>query len=204
VDRLDAEPALAQVLRRIRREPGSIRSRRLYFSAEHERHQGNVAHQTELLDKAIASDATDADVLIALYRLPNPTDVRRQQTVRQIKAAADAFHREIQEKPESPSGYNQLAWLLGNTLGETDKTLAEEAVHASLKSLELQPGAAGYIDTLARCYYAKGDYEAAVRHETEALRLDPHSGLIRRQLEEFQKALAAARKKTATNPTPKS
>jgi len=192
IDKLATEPDLLPLL-----QPtlGGIRSRMHYFQAEDQRLKGNVARQTELLDKAIAHDATDADVLTAMYRLPDQTLARRQETLRRIKAAADAFRREIRESPETVTGYNQLAWLLGNTLGETDRALADEAVTASLKSLELSPRYAGYLDTLARCYYAQGDYEAAVRHQAEAAAMEPHSGLIRRQLEQFQKALAKSKKK---------
>jgi len=187
IDQLATQPDLLPLL-----QPslGGIRSRMYYFQAEDERLKGNVAKQTELLDKAISHDATDADVLTALWRLPNQAPARKQETIRKIKAAADAFRREIRESPETVSGYNQLAWLLGNTLGETDRAMADEAVQASLKSLELAPRNAGYLDTLARCYYAQGDLEAAVRHQAEAAAMEPHSGQIRRQLEQFQKELA--------------
>ena len=49
----------------------------------------------------------------------------------------------------------------------------------------------GYLDTLAHCYYAKGDYENAVKYQTEAIKSEPHSQAISRQLEVFRKALAA-------------
>ena len=202
VDLLDKQPELNQLLQQNGSDPGTIRSRMFYFLAENERLQGNIAKQTELLDQAIAHDATDADVLAAMYRLPKQSDERRQQTIRRVKAAADAFRREIREAemrdpPFPVSGYNQIAWLLSNTLGETDTAMADEAIRASLKSLEMSPRNGGYLDTLARCYYARGDYEAAVRHQTEAAALEPHSGLIRKQLELFQKALEESKKKGA-------
>ncbi|MCE9545603.1 MAG: hypothetical protein K8T25_08810 [Planctomycetia bacterium] len=199
---IDAQPALGQLLRQGGREPGSIRSRMYYFFSEQARLDGKTARQIELLDQAIANDATDADVLIAMYRLPNQTEARRQQTIRRIKTAADIYRREIQETPDSPTGYNQLAWLLGNSLGEADKAAAAEAIKASQKSLEIKPGSAGYLDTLARCYFASGDYEAAVRNQSEAVRLEPNSGLIKRQLEKFKTALAESKKKAAEKAKP--
>ena len=60
-----------------------------------------------------------------------------------------------------------------------------------LGGLELRPETAGYLDTLGRCYYAKGDYKSAVLHQSRAAELDPHSVQIRRQLEFFQQALKA-------------
>ena len=100
------------------------------------------------------------------------------------------FRKQIRKSPNSATPLNQFAWLIGNTLGETDPQLAEEAIRYSQKSLELRPDAAGYLDTLGRCYYAKGDLENAIKYQSEAARLDPHSRLIRRQLEFFKATLA--------------
>jgi tetratricopeptide (TPR) repeat protein len=75
---------------------------------------------------------------------------------------------------------------VGNTIGDYD-----EAVKLSHLSLEMVPSSAGYLDTLGRCYYTKGDFENAVKYQTEAVKFSPYSGQIRRQLELFQKALAA-------------
>jgi tetratricopeptide (TPR) repeat protein len=79
---------------------------------------------------------------------------------------------------------NQLAWLVSNTEGDFD-----EAVRCSLRSLDLRPDAAGYYDTLGRCYYAKGDYANAVSNQSKAVEMEPHSPQIVRQLELFKKAL---------------
>ena len=60
----------------------------------------------------------------------------------------------------------------------------------SHKSLEIRPDTGGYLDTLGRCYYAKGDLENAVKYQSKAVELDPHSQQIRRQLKVFQDELA--------------
>jgi tetratricopeptide (TPR) repeat protein len=75
---------------------------------------------------------------------------------------------------------------VGNTTGDYD-----EAVRLSQRSLEIRPDYPGYLDTLGRCYYAKGDFENAIKHQSQAVKLDPHSGQIRRQLEFFKKEQAA-------------
>lgn len=85
------------------------------------------------------------------------------------------------------SAYNQFAWLVSNTEGDLD-----EALQSSLQSLELRPNTAGFLDTLGRCYFAKGDYENAVKCQARAVELEPHSGQIRRQLERFQETLDRA------------
>jgi len=76
---------------------------------------------------------------------------------------------------------------VANTEGDYD-----EALRSSQRSLELRPETAGYLDTLGRCYFAKGDYKNAVFHQSRAVELEPHSQQIRRQLELFQKALETA------------
>jgi tetratricopeptide (TPR) repeat protein len=80
---------------------------------------------------------------------------------------------------------NQYAWLIGNTRGDFD-----EAIRLSQRSLELKPETSGYMDTLAHCYAGKKDFANAVKWQTKAVKLDPHSGQIVRALERFQKALA--------------
>jgi tetratricopeptide (TPR) repeat protein len=82
-------------------------------------------------------------------------------------------------------GYNQLAWLIGNTEGDY-----QEALRCSQKSLELRPNTAAYLDTLGRCYYAVGDLDNAIKTQTQAIKLEPHSGLMQRQLKFFEKAKA--------------
>ena len=99
---------------------------------------------------------------------------------------------------------NQYAWLVSNTYGDFD-----EALRCGLKSVEiypystgkeLDPNIAGKLDTLGRCYWAKGDLEEAIKVQSKALKLDPHGGLIKRQLRFFEKELAA--KQAAEIPKP--
>ncbi|HEX4129298.1 MAG TPA: hypothetical protein VHZ24_04595 [Pirellulales bacterium] len=158
--------------------------------------QGCAAHQhgdlpaeREHLEQGLLHDPMNADILIALYRLPNVDAARRELTLRQIKHAADDFRAKIAQKPDDSQAYNQLAWLIGNTEGDY-----LEALRASQKSLELEPNNGGFLDTLGRCYYAVGDYESAVKRQTEAVALQPWSGLIRKQLGIFEAALKKSKR----------
>lgn len=178
----------AQVEERLGREPRTLKSRLLYFQARHFESQGDRKQQIESLDKAIATDPTDADVLIALYRLPEQDDARREKTRELIRKAADYYRNQIQSDPADATPYNQFAWLVGNTEGNQ-----AEALRYSQKSLELRPGAAGFLDTLARCYYASGDLKNALKHQQQAVELEPSSGAMKRQLEFFREE---AKKKT--------
>jgi Flp pilus assembly protein TadD len=174
---------------RLEREVRAVKSRQLYFEARHWQAEGNQAKQIETLDKAIAIDPTDADVLIALYRLPEQDQARRQKTREQIRSAANYYRSQIQAEPDDSTPYNQFAWLVGNTEGDQ-----AEALRYSKKSLELRPGAAGYMDTLARCYYASGDLASALKQQEQAVAAEPGSGAMKRQLELFR---AEAQKKTS-------
>jgi len=129
--------------------------------------------------------------------LTNQDDQRRKQTLALIRQAMDQFRNEIAAQPDSANPLNQFAWLVGNTVGETDTELADQAIKYSHRSLEIRPGSAGYLDTLGRCYYARGDYKNAVKIQSDAVKLDPHSGLIRRQLEMFQAALDKSEQKSS-------
>ena len=175
-----------------------------YFLAEHARLNGDRKQYVEHLKKAVGYDPTDADVLIGIYRASEKDPALRKETLDLIREAAGEFRdetieyeRQAAEAPtediraeyhrELASAHNQLAWLVSNTEGDYD-----EAVRSSQRSLELRPETAGYLDTLGRCFYAKGDYKSAVLHQSRAAELDPHSVQIRRQLEFFQQALKTA------------
>ncbi len=208
VEAFDKNPSAVQFVQQVfRREPGSVKSRMHYFYAASHARAGDTQKQREALDQAVASDPTDADVLIAMYRLPGADAEWRERTHKQIDAAVghfrdqvNAFHLQAEHAPNEQvkayweqqlaAAHNQLAWLVGNTEGDFD-----EAVRSSRTSLEIRPEAGGYYDTLARCYYAKGDFENAVESQRKAVELEPHSGQIKRQLELFEKALAESGEK---------
>jgi tetratricopeptide (TPR) repeat protein len=166
-----------------RRDIGSVKSRMHYFSAMPLR-ETDAAKHLEHLEKGIEADPTDADVLIALYRLPKADEARRKKTLKQIQDAVDLFRQQIAKEPGEANAYNQLAWLVGNTEGNY-----QEALECSLKSLELKPDTSAYLDTLGRCYYAVKDYQNALKHQRMAVERDPHSQQMRRQLAIFEKAV---------------
>jgi tetratricopeptide (TPR) repeat protein len=171
------------------RRPSEVRSRMHYFSACHWDALHDAAKHREAIDEALKADPSDVDVLIACYRLPSQTPEYHAKILDWIRKSADQSREEIASDAESPSPYNQFAWLIGNTEGDFD-----EALKCSLKALELKPDEGGFYDTLARVYYAKGDLENAVKQQTKAAELEPHSGLIRRQLEFFRKKLEEKKK----------
>ncbi|GAB5406548.1 MAG: hypothetical protein Aurels2KO_47790 [Aureliella sp.] len=83
---------------------------------------------------------------------------------------------------------NVLAWLLCCCEVEV-----EEAVQLSRRSLELAPDDPAYIDTLARCLFASGKFDAAIRTQKRAIEEAPHDRQHQQQLEMFIEARRAAK-----------
>lgn len=207
VEELDRNPMLVDFMQRMFRErdtPG-VKSRMHFFYAMDALAQNDRSELTNRLQQAIGIDPSDADVLIAMYRLPAPDDAWRRNTQRMIQEAAAEFLKEIarsergtgrnvdQRDRDDEAGIlarqcNQFAWLIGNTEGDI-----ELAIRLSLRSLELRPKASGYFDTLGRCYFAKGDVDAAIKYQLMALKMEPYSGQMRRQLQLFEQARSTAR-----------
>jgi tetratricopeptide (TPR) repeat protein len=146
---------------------------------------------------AVTEDSSDADALIAIYRIENLDPPLVEQNRKMIREAAEQFRQQMQQQPDDPTPYNQFAWLVANTEGDY-----REALRCSEKSLELvraNPALTGsessLLDTLGRCYYAVGDYENAVKAQSRAVELEPESGLMSGQLEIFREALKKSKKK---------
>ena len=180
----------------------SIQSRMHYFEACHHEQQNSIDEQMAALQKGVEASPTDADVLIAMYRIPNASAEWQGDTRDRIRQAALKASESIRngrakwEATNNKNDYtdarnklaqrlNDYAWLVGNTEGNV-----EQALRFSQESLRLRPGTPGYLDTLGRCYYRFGDYENAVKFQRQAVRRDPHSGQLLRQLELFESALA--------------
>jgi hypothetical protein len=148
---------------------------------------GALDDQEALLNKAIAADPLDADILIAMYRLKGASEQFRAATRQKIRDLADSFEATIAEEPRSGGAYNQWAWLIANTEGDQQK-----AVRYSRRSLELESGDGGFLDTLGRCLYAVGELDEAIARQREAIKLHPTMKVMQRQLEEFERAKAEA------------
>jgi len=183
-------------------DPGGLMSRMHYFFALDHLKRGETEKAVERLNKGVKEDAEDADVLIALFRLRDQTDERRDETRRLIRRATESSRQNITEftkgltqiqaipnadlelyKRRVAMAHNQFAWLVANTEGDF-----EAAVASSHESLNLRPGEPAYLDTLGRCYYAAGDLTNAIKYQSEAVRKEPHSGQMKRQLALFKTA----------------
>ncbi|MEQ8849143.1 tetratricopeptide repeat protein [Botrimarina sp.] len=169
-----------------------LTARARYAAALAARERDDTESQIEILTEAIRADPGDADIVIAMHRVAGAPDDFAADTNRRIEELARQFENAIWENAgdSNPYGesapYNQWAWLVSNTVGDYDK-----AVRYSRRSLSIAPDTAGYLDTLGRCLFAAGRLEEAIDAQRRAIQLEPHSGVMRRQLAEFEAALAA-------------
>jgi tetratricopeptide (TPR) repeat protein len=181
------------------RSLSTVRARAHYFHALHYGRKGDTEKRKRHLLEGLGEDQYDAEILIELFRVPDLESSVRDRVRKLIQESRANYQRQIAGSPEDDTPYNQLAWLVSNTEGDF-----KEAIKASQKSIDIvlklpeespkRDSLAGHIDTLARCYFAAGDYENAVKNQKRAIELEPHSQQMKRQLAEFEAALA--KKKT--------
>ncbi|MBN2023565.1 MAG: hypothetical protein JW809_12340 [Pirellulales bacterium] len=206
-DELRAAKVMAELVEALKKEGAAATAARTLAEAAAQRDYLYACHfaggkdpakHRRYLEEALAADPTNVEVLIACYHLPDQTPEFHKQIVQRIDQVVQLTRQEIERMPTQASPCNQLAWLVANTEGDLD-----EALRASRRSIEIQPQSAGCLDTLARCYFAKGDYAAAVKTQIEAAQLDPHSGQIVKQLALFRKKYQEKFGKPAPEPNPK-
>lgn len=176
-------------------DASSKKSRMHYFRSVHFRKLGDREKQVEHLKKAVEADSTDADVLIAMHRLPRADADWKEQTNDHIQDAIGIFEArlrrqrrsgEIENRLDVAMNLNQIAWLVSNTGRVHNSDRLTKAVQQSRRSLELRPQSAGHLDTLGRAYFTTGDRDNAIKYQRRAAKLEPHTRQIRRQLEEFE------------------
>jgi tetratricopeptide (TPR) repeat protein len=171
------ERAADRILPRLERDPQSVESRLLYFEALV---ADEPARRRELLEKSIAINDRDVDALIALYRLEPATPDERAAAAEHVRHAVTRIENEIDALPDDPNGYNEYAWLVSNTEGDLEK-----ATRFSRLSLDKSFDTASYLDTLAHCHAAAGNLRRAIRTQSVALRMEPHSRMILQNLMRF-------------------
>ena len=107
--------------------------------------------------------------------------------------AEELFQRALKENPKAADAWNNLAWMAVERHGDLD-----DAVAWGWKAIDLQPGNAGYHDTLGWVYRARGELTRAAAQFSKAATLDPkdpviqyHLGLVYSEQESPEKAKAA-------------
>jgi tetratricopeptide (TPR) repeat protein len=177
---------------------GELRARRHFYEACHWRDKGDRAKQRAALDAALATQGYDIEVLIECYRVPDATADYRANIRKLIVKKLNELREQIGDNNNGAQPCNEFAWLVANTEGDFD-----EALRYSKRSLELTGENNGsYLDTLAHVYYAKGDFDEALKQQTAAAASLPHNRTILKQLEVYRKKVAEKKTspKADTNP----
>jgi len=101
VDAMEKDKEAGFIATRLGRDPASVRSRTHYFYAEHFRAEGNTKKQMEHLREGVENDATDADVLIAMYRVEGANEDWKKTARRHIDMAVQAFREQMRKYQEN-------------------------------------------------------------------------------------------------------
>lgn len=99
------------------------------------------------------------------------------------KKCVDAYMAYVERHPEDPGALNSFAWFCA-----TKRVGLDEALPVALKAVELSGRQAGYLDTLAELYFARGEFDKAVDTGEEALEKEPGDKYLVDQLKKFKKA----------------
>jgi len=183
-----------------------LQSSRDYYLGVHYGKTQQRDQQRQHLERALENNPANIDIIIAMFRAEGD-EAWRKQTAERLESSLGRIRGEMQQLQQSllqtadPVGRdeinaavaqknNELAWLIGNTDGDF-----HEAIRCSQESLRLVPDSYAYLDTLGRCYYAAGDYEKAVQFQRQAVEGAPFLQQMRRQLQEFEQALAESRRR---------
>ncbi|MEM9646073.1 MAG: hypothetical protein AAF989_13880, partial [Planctomycetota bacterium] len=162
--------------------------------------KGNVQQAIEGFESAYKNGPQQrVDALIAMYRIQGGGETFEASVRQRIEKMTLDFDRNVQRAASEyrrmgnsddngayASALNDYAWLVANTFG-----LYDRALQCSEKSLEIFEDEPTFLDTLARCHFALGNMEEAIKFQRRAVELEPHQPPLLRQLKEFENAQAA-------------
>jgi tetratricopeptide (TPR) repeat protein len=103
------------------------------------------------------------------------------------EAAVAGYYTLVEAEPDDPGTLNGFAWFCSQRgIG------LDQALPVALKAVELSDRDPGILDTLAEVYFARGDYENALKIGKEALASDPDDTYFQDQVEKYETALKKA------------
>lgn len=173
------------------------KSHSAYYRVMAEKKNGNEAAYRKLLGEASHLYPESGRTLIECYRLPvTPKSQKfRDRIVKQIKKTITSLTKQAKAGSNREINANWAAWLVANTEGDLDSVIELlESVptrHSKQNS--------GSLDTLALCYFKKGEVAKAVSLQREAVEQSPYDS----RLQKAWKTLSEAyEKKTGKKPEP--
>jgi tetratricopeptide (TPR) repeat protein len=103
---------------------------------------------------------------------------------KQYPAALSDFRTAMSSYPESPTAYNNFAWLIATTVMPGEEQLSQEALVAANRAISIDRSA-NYLDTVACVYALRNDFEHAANYEREASAKDPGNADFKTRLTSF-------------------
>ena len=158
----------------------ALAARQRFFLSRADKEKNKRKSERQALDKALDEYPEEIDTLIAYYHFPGLLAADKEHIVGLIQGALKKLQQRIDREPDEPNPYNEYAWLVANTEGDLLR-----ATRYSKRSLNLDFDSASFLDTLAHCYAAAGNRNEAVRCQVVALRKDPGSNTIQKNLQKF-------------------
>jgi predicted Zn-dependent protease len=158
----------------------ALAARQRFFLSRADKEKNKRKSERQALDKALDEYPEEIDTLIAYYHFPGLLAADKQRIVGLIQGALKKLQQRIDREPDEPNPYNEYAWLVANTEGNLLR-----ATRYSKRSLNLDFDSASFLDTLAHCYAAAGNRNEAIRCQVVALRKDPGSNTIQKNLQKF-------------------
>ena len=158
----------------------ALAARQKFFLSRADKEKNKRERERQALDKALDEYPEEIDTLIAYYHFPGLLPADKEHIVKLIQGALKKLQQRIDREPDEPNSYNEYAWLVANTEGDLFR-----ATRYSKRSLDLVFDSASFLDTLAHCYAAAGNRNEAIRCQVVALRKDPGSNTIQKNLQKF-------------------
>ena len=103
---------------------------------------------------------------------------------KQYPAALSDFRTAMSSYPESPTAYNNFAWLIATTSMPGEAQLSQEATVAANRAVSIDRSA-NNLDTLACVYALRNDFDKAANYEREASAKDPDKADFKTRLTSF-------------------
>ncbi|MCZ6765736.1 MAG: thioredoxin domain-containing protein [bacterium] len=108
----------------------------------------------------------------------------------QEKKCIESYMKYVDRHPDDPGALNSFAWFCASK-----RVGLDAALPVALKAAELSDRSPGILDTLAELYYARGEYDKAIKIGKEALSAEPEDQYFKDQIEKFQTAKIEAEKR---------
>lgn len=100
-------------------------------------------------------------------------------------SAIDDYRGAMKLYPQAPVSYNNFAWLIATKEVPNRKKLQQEALTAAEQAITISRKP-NYLDTLGCVYALLGDFQQAIKYQSEAVAEDPRNSAFRERLDLFK------------------